>query len=285
MAVSLVVLTGLTYERVTSAEHRALSLRPPAKPGVPNVLLIVLDDVRAASLSLYGYDRPTTPNLERLARRGVVFSEARSTAPWTLPSHASMMTGRWPHELSVGPDLPLDGTFPTLAETLGREGYATAGFVGNTVYCNALYGMGRGFARYEDAYENQTVSLFETVRSSGLGQARHSGPRLPDLGRRRGDVGPEDGGDAQPRRPRLARGATRRPSRFSSSSTITMRTPRTSSPGTPTHDSGWQPCRWPSTVEIDKRFWDAAEGKPTPAGVTSQQADQRRVCPVIGFVR
>ena len=170
MAVSLVVLTGLTYERVTSAEHRALSLRPPAKPGAPNVLLIVLDNVRAASLSLYGHDRPTTPNLERLARKGVVFSEARSTAPWTLPSHASMMTGRWPHELSVGPDLPLDGTFPTLAEVLGREGYATAGFVGNTYYCNALYGMGRGFARYEDVYENQTVSLFETVRSSGLGK-------------------------------------------------------------------------------------------------------------------
>ena len=170
MALSLVVLTGLTYQRVTSAEQRALSRRPTAKPGVPNVLLIVLDDVRAASLSLYGHVRPTTPNLERLARRGVVFTEARSTAPWTLPSHASMMTGRWPHELSVGPDLPLDGTFPTLAEALGRVGYATAGFVGNTYYCHTMYGMDRGFARYEDVYANQTVSLFETVRSSGLGR-------------------------------------------------------------------------------------------------------------------
>jgi arylsulfatase A-like enzyme len=170
MAVSLVVLAGLAHERVKSAEHRALSCRPPAKAGAPNVLLIVLDDVRAASLSLYGYDRPTTPNLERLANKGVVFSEARATAPWTLPSHASMMTGRWPHELSVAPGLPLDRTFPTLAEALGKEGYATAGFVGNVYYCNALYGMDRGFARYEDAYENQTVSLFETVRSSGLGK-------------------------------------------------------------------------------------------------------------------
>ena len=170
MALGLCVLTGLTHARVTSAEHRALSLLPPAKPGAPNVLLLVLDTVRAANLSLYGHNRPTTPNLERLARKGVVFSEARSTAPWTLPSHASMMTGRWPHELSVGPDLPLDGTFPTLAEVLGREGYATAGFVGNTWYCNALLGMDRGFARYEDDYEKQTVSLFETVRSSGLGR-------------------------------------------------------------------------------------------------------------------
>jgi arylsulfatase A-like enzyme len=170
MALSLAVLTGLAYERVTRAEDRALSIRPPAKSGAPNVLLIVLDTVRAANLSLYGYLRPTTPNLERLARKGVVFSEARSTSPWTLPTHASMMTGRWPHKLSVGPDLPLDGTFPTLAEVLGREGFATAGFVGNTYYCNARYGLDRGFARYEDDYENQTVSLFETVRSSGLGR-------------------------------------------------------------------------------------------------------------------
>jgi arylsulfatase A-like enzyme len=170
MAVGLVVLTGLTYKRVTSAEHRALALHPPARPGAPNVLLIVLDTVRAASLGLYGYDRATTPNLERLARKGVVFAEARSSAPWTLPSIASMMTGCWPHELSVAPDLPLDGTFPTLAEVLGREGYATAGFVGNTWYCSSRLGLGRGFARYQGAYENQTVSLFEIVRSSGLGR-------------------------------------------------------------------------------------------------------------------
>ncbi len=170
LAVSQVVLTGVAYERVTSAEARALALLPPAKSGVPNVLLIVLDTVRAANLSLYGHHRPTTPNLERLARGGVVFTEARSTAPWTTPTHASIMIGRWPHELSVRPGVRLDGRFPTLAEVLGREGYATAGFVGNIYYCNALYGMGRGFARYEDAYENQTVSLFETVWSSALGK-------------------------------------------------------------------------------------------------------------------
>jgi arylsulfatase A-like enzyme len=170
LAAGLVALTATAYKHVISAEEHALASRPPAKPGAPNVLLIVLDTVRAASLSLYGHNRPTTPNLERLARRGIVFSEARSTAPWTLPSHASMLTGRWPHELSVSWDLPLDGTFPTLAEVLEREGYATAGFVGNVFYCNSLYGLARGFAHYEDAYENQTVSLFETVWSSGVGR-------------------------------------------------------------------------------------------------------------------
>jgi arylsulfatase A-like enzyme len=70
----------------------------------------------------------------------------------------------------VAPGVPLDDTFPTLAEFLARQGYATAGFVGNIYYCNALYGFGRGFAHFEDAYENQTVSLFETVWSSALGK-------------------------------------------------------------------------------------------------------------------
>lgn len=171
LAVGLVVQIGVNYQRVISAERRALAACPmPTTPDGPNVLLLVLDDVRAASLSLYGHNRPTTPNLERLARKGIVFSEARPTAPWTLPSHASLFTGRWPHELSVGWDLPLDATYPTLAESLAGHGYATAGFVGNTFYGNALYGLGRGFARYEDNYENQTASLFEMIRSSSLGK-------------------------------------------------------------------------------------------------------------------
>ncbi|MGZ3471236.1 MAG: sulfatase-like hydrolase/transferase, partial [Isosphaeraceae bacterium] len=93
-------------------------------PG-PNVLLVVLDTVRADHLSLHGYRRDTSPNLARLARRGIAFKQARSTAPWTLPSHASMMTGRWPHELSTGINHPLDGTHATLAEYLAASGYAT----------------------------------------------------------------------------------------------------------------------------------------------------------------
>ncbi len=129
---------------------RRESARPLPKAGSPNVLLIVLDTVRVDHLSLYGYSRPTSPNLERLAQHGIRFDAARSTAPWTLPSHASMFTGRWPHELSVGPRTPLDGTMPTLAEYLGLQGYATAGFVANMEYCTWGTGLARGFTRYED---------------------------------------------------------------------------------------------------------------------------------------
>ena len=83
-----------------TSERRALAALPPAPVGAPNVLLITLDTVRAQNLSLYGYSRPTTPHLERLAKKGVLFERALATTSWTLPSHASMFTGRLPRELS-----------------------------------------------------------------------------------------------------------------------------------------------------------------------------------------
>lgn len=169
--VLVLVLGASTYDRVELAEGRTLAALPEAVPGAPNVLLVVLDTVRADHLSVYGYGRDTTPRLARLASRGTVFERARSAAPWTLPSHANLFTGRWPHELSVGGDQPLDATYPTLAGFLSQHGYATAGFVGNTYYCNSWYGLGRGFAHYEDYYEqNLIVSPGEALRCTALGR-------------------------------------------------------------------------------------------------------------------
>ena len=95
-----------------------------------------------------------------------MFEQARSTAPWTLPSHASMMTGRWPHELSTGINHPLDGTHATLAEYLAANGYATAGFVANATYCGIETGLGRGFAHFED----HALSVADILWTSALGQ-------------------------------------------------------------------------------------------------------------------
>lgn len=170
MAAILLVFAGLDAYLVETSEQRAIAHEPPAKPKAPNVLVIVLDAVRAGCLSLYGHDRPTTPNLQRLASRAVVYAEARSTAPWTAPTHASLFTGRWPHELSISMSNPLDGSFPTLAEVLGQNGYATGAFIGNFYYCNTRYGLDRGFARFEEAYENRKISLFETAWASSLGK-------------------------------------------------------------------------------------------------------------------
>lgn len=136
--------------------------RPVPAPGGPNVLLVVLDTVRADHLCLYGYDRPTSPNLRRLAAQGIRFDQARTAAPWTLASHASMFTGRWPHELHAGWMRPLRRDVPTLAESLGSLGYATAGFVGNTFYCSYDSGLNRGFTHYED-YVVDTVGALRTV--------------------------------------------------------------------------------------------------------------------------
>ncbi len=154
---------------------------PPAEggraaPGAKNVLLIVLDTVRADHMSSYGYHRTTTPNLDGVAERGVLFERAYSTSPWTLPSHSSMFTGRYHHELSVNWRKPLDDTWPTIAEEFGARGYATGGFVGNLRYCLGVQGLARGFHRYEDFQITPGITLFCTslgdaiARMTGLAQ-------------------------------------------------------------------------------------------------------------------
>ncbi|MFN7945636.1 MAG: sulfatase-like hydrolase/transferase [Blastocatellia bacterium] len=160
-------------------EHRAVSALPNAPTDAPNVLLIVMDTVRAQNLSLYGYAQPTSPQLERLARSGVQFNQAIATAPWTLPSHASMFTGRYPQELSADFLKPLDATYPTLAETLRARGWLTAGFVANTYYCGYEHGLARGFVHYED----YRASLTELLISSSLLRAvTHNAPLRRLLG-------------------------------------------------------------------------------------------------------
>lgn len=139
---------------------------PQSSPGAPNVLMIVLDTVRAQNLSLYGYHRPTMPNLGQIAKQGVFFEQAVAPAPWTLPSHASMFTGRFPHELTADWTTPLDATYPTLAEILYQHGYLTTGFIANTLYCSYESGLNRGFVHYED----YPVSLSQLIRSSALGR-------------------------------------------------------------------------------------------------------------------
>ncbi len=159
-------LVGVSLGGQILREQWALSTLPVPRVDAPNVLLVVLDTVRADRLSLYGYPRETSPNLARLARHGVTFERARSTAPWTLPSHASMMTGRWPHQLSARLHGPLDATYPTLAESLSAHGYITAGFIANSSYCSAETGLARGFAHYED----HDLSPGGFLRTTALGR-------------------------------------------------------------------------------------------------------------------
>jgi arylsulfatase A-like enzyme len=182
----VLVLASWTFGRDWLKQRREAARAVPAAT-MPNVLLIVLDTVRADHMSLYGYPRATTPVLERLAKRGILFDQARATAPWTLPSHASMFTGRWPHELGVKWLTPLGGNSLTLAEYLGSHGYATAGFAANTLYCSYATGLDRGFTHYED-YDLERLGAFRTGRLMDL-----SLKTIADMGQRLSqsvDMGP-----------------------------------------------------------------------------------------------
>ena len=131
-------------------ERRTIASLPAAQPNAPNVLVIVLDAVRASIMSVYGYDQPTTPQIDRYARDGVVFERAIAPTSWTLPSHATMFTGRWPHELGVGWMRPLDDRFPTIANAFQQRGYVTGGFTGNFFYATREAGLHHGFGRWVD---------------------------------------------------------------------------------------------------------------------------------------
>ncbi|HEX7069484.1 MAG TPA: sulfatase [Rhodothermales bacterium] len=166
LVLTAVVVAAVMIVAPNVREWRANRGLAQADSAKPNVLFIVLDTVRARSLSLYGYERDTSPNLKRLAERGVVFDYAFSTAPWTLPSHASMFTGRYPHELEYGFRKRLSTRYPFLAEAFHDRGYYTAGIVGNLLYCSTEFGIDRGFAYYRD----HIVSIAKGIQESALGQ-------------------------------------------------------------------------------------------------------------------
>ncbi len=108
-------------------------------------LLVLLDTLRADRTSLHGHDRPTTPNLERLAEAGVVFERAHSTSPWTLPAMAGIMSGRLPAS-----DLFLDGVLQeSLVGELARAGFATGG-VTEGGYVSRHYGFDLGFTSWSE---------------------------------------------------------------------------------------------------------------------------------------
>ena len=109
-------------------EQRFERERTRSSPTAPNVVLILIDTLRADRTSAYGYERDTTPHLAELAERGTLFSEAHSTASWTWPSTASLFTGMYPQEHGVldAQSSFLQETLDTLAEALQREGFTTA---------------------------------------------------------------------------------------------------------------------------------------------------------------
>ncbi len=136
-------------------EYRQEQRLPVAREGVPNIVVLVIDTLRSDHLSTYGYNRPTSPNITRIAEQGVLFQNAFATSSWTVPSHASLLTGRYPHEHGMESGLdPLDKRFPTLAEALRDQGYRTGAFSANTLFFCKRLAFDRGFIHFDDYFKS-----------------------------------------------------------------------------------------------------------------------------------
>ena len=124
---------------------------PPAQPPQkPNVLLITIDTLRADRVGAYGYAAARTPALDELARAGARFTHAYATAPITLTSHASLMTGRYPPGHGARHNgMRVDLAVPTLADAFARDGASTAAFVA-AFPLDRRFGLIKGFQTYGD---------------------------------------------------------------------------------------------------------------------------------------
>ncbi|MEQ8766968.1 MAG: sulfatase [Planctomycetota bacterium] len=157
------LITGLTRIE-TVVRHAA----PRARPNeTPNVLVILVDTLRADHLGCYGYPRPTSPTLDRLAARGIRFERCLAQSSWTLPSVASLMTGLHPPAHGVvdaASGLQIARGVETMAERLSAAGFTTAAFSANFLVGPAG-GFDRGFERFEALPFASAESLNRSVRA------------------------------------------------------------------------------------------------------------------------
>jgi len=155
------------------AAARITSLRPA--PHDLNVVIVTLDTTRADRLGCYGFSRIETPHLDALARQGLVFENATSTAPLTFPSHSSIFTGLIPphHGARDNGGFFLDDSRITLAERLKAAGYATGAFIGAWVL-ESRWGLAQGFDEYSDRFE---LSKYKVI---SLGTVQKPGDEVMD---------------------------------------------------------------------------------------------------------
>lgn len=121
----------------------------PRKTAKPNVIIYLVDALRADRLGIYGCDRPLTPRLDAMAAQGITFTDMAAQSSWTKAAVASVFTGLWPRAHGVnGPDDRLPDGLPTLPERLQAAGYQTGAVVANA-YVGRPFGFARGFDHFE----------------------------------------------------------------------------------------------------------------------------------------
>jgi arylsulfatase A-like enzyme len=168
----------------TELEVRAI---PPAQlKDKPDIILITVDTLRADHTQAYGYDRPTSPWLSRLAREGVLFERAFGGSSWTVPSMATIFTGLYPFQHGVDRGLvqrgevtrqPALGTeHETLAEQLKAAGYTTYGVATNSHLTQRL-GFAQGFDHFSHQGYGTGAEIHEVV-SGWVTELQDSGPNF-----------------------------------------------------------------------------------------------------------
>lgn len=131
--------------------------KPKKAPSKPNVILLVLDAINVKHMSAYGYRRNTTPNLSKLAKKGMVFTNYISNSSWTRPSFTTIITGMTKKEHGVelkNRDVKMEIT--TIAEHFRAAGYRTAGFTGNPL-TRGVWGFNQGYQVYEDTHSMDRI--------------------------------------------------------------------------------------------------------------------------------
>ena len=166
IALWLVAIVAIELTPRLRAEPRpdVAAVLPPE--GAPDIVLIVLDTVRAANMSAYGYERPTSPRFEAFAAEGALYLDATSPATWSLPSHASLFTGRFASSHGAhSENRKLEHTSPLLAEVLSNAGYETACFTANAWISDSL-GLTHGIQFDDEAWRatGGFVNLTSAVR-------------------------------------------------------------------------------------------------------------------------
>jgi len=147
---SAVVAAALAALVCVSALVSASGCGSEPADALRGVVLVSVDTLRPDHLGAYGHPRPTSPALDQWASEGTLFEHAMSVSPWTLPAHASLLTGLYPRRHGVLTSRQrLAATTPTLAQRFRSMGFRTAGIV-NSVYLGSRFGLGRGFEEFQN---------------------------------------------------------------------------------------------------------------------------------------
>ncbi len=163
--VIILFISGSYQQLCFSDKNGSSNARARQKYYYPNIILITIDTLRADHLSCYGYKFKTSPHIDQLAKKSTLCTNVMAQVPLTLPSHATIFTGKSPlsHGIKNNANFILDESEITLAEILRSKGYHTAAFIGGFPLVS-YFGLNQGFDYYDDQlnerqYQDENAEL------------------------------------------------------------------------------------------------------------------------------